>query len=114
MQEMPIGSGLSGWVAENARPIVNGNPTMEPNYRTESALLTAASSALSVPLFDANGLFGVLSLYAAAGGAFSKDHLAILQAIEPGFSFALQNASHVSSTEKSVAGELARESVAAK
>jgi putative nucleotidyltransferase with HDIG domain len=93
MQGIPIGAGLSGWVAENARSIVNGNPTVEPNYLPDSSVLTAASSALSIPLIDKNGaVFGVLTLYAAAGAAFSKDHLTILQAIEPEFSSALQDA----------------------
>jgi putative nucleotidyltransferase with HDIG domain len=93
MQQLPIGAGLSGWVAENARPIVNGNPTVEPNYLSQTCLLSANSSALSIPLFNSSGaVFGVLSLYATANGAFSKDHLQTLQAIESGFSLALQNA----------------------
>ncbi len=93
MQQVAIGAGLSGWVAENARPIVNGNPTVEPNYLSDTGLLTAASSALSIPLLDPDGsVFGVLSLYAAASAAFSKDHLLILQAIEPKLSPVLRTA----------------------
>jgi hypothetical protein len=34
----------------------------------------------------------VLSLYASASAAFSKDHLRILQGIEPEFSLTLENA----------------------
>ena len=30
--EIPVGEGLSGWVAENRKPIVNGNPSVEPGY----------------------------------------------------------------------------------
>jgi GAF domain-containing protein len=93
MLQIPIGTGLSGWVAENARAIINGNPTVEPNYLTESGSFTASGSALSIPLFDPSGaVFGVLTLYSAAVAAFSKDHLRILQTIEPRFSIALQNA----------------------
>jgi putative nucleotidyltransferase with HDIG domain len=92
-EQIATGTGLSGWVAENARPIVNGNPTMEPNYLSQSGLLTSSSSALSVPLFDADGaIFGVLALYSAASAAFSKDHLRILEAIESRFSLTLQKA----------------------
>jgi putative methionine-R-sulfoxide reductase with GAF domain len=91
--QMPLGEGLSGWVAEHARPIVNGNPTVEPNYLSDSGVLTATSSALSVPFFDANGsVFGVITLYSAAGAAFSKEHLGILEALESRFSQALQRA----------------------
>jgi putative nucleotidyltransferase with HDIG domain len=91
MRQMPLGVGLSGWVAEHDRPIVNGNPTVEPNFVSGCGLLTATSSALSVPIHDAKGsVFGVITLYAAAGAAFSKDHLGILEALDSRFSQALQ------------------------
>jgi putative nucleotidyltransferase with HDIG domain len=90
-RQMPLGEGLSGWVAEHARPIVNGNPTVEPNYLSDSGFLTATGSALSVPFFGADGsVSGVITLYSAAGAAFSKDHLGILEALESRFSQALQ------------------------
>ena len=90
---VPIGEGLSGWVAQSARPIVNGNPTVEPNYVATTGLMSATSSALSVPLRELNGgIFGVLTLYSAVSAAFTKDHLRILQAIELQFSLSLQNA----------------------
>jgi putative nucleotidyltransferase with HDIG domain len=93
MRQMPLGEGLSGWVAEHSRPIVNGSPTVEPNYLSESGFLTATSSALSVPFLDASGsVFGVITLYSAASAAFSKDHLGILEALESRFSQALQRA----------------------
>jgi diguanylate cyclase (GGDEF)-like protein/putative nucleotidyltransferase with HDIG domain len=92
-QPIPIGEGLSGWVAQSERPIVNGNPTVEPHFLAESGLFTANSSALSVPLFDLSGVvFGVLTVYSCKNAAFSKDHLRILQAIQPKFSHSLQNA----------------------
>jgi putative methionine-R-sulfoxide reductase with GAF domain len=90
---MPLGEGLSGWVAEHVRPIVNGNPTVEPNYLSDSGVLTATSSALSVPCFDADGsVFGVITLYSAAGAAFSKEHLGILEALESRFTQAFKRA----------------------
>ena len=92
-QHIPLGEGLSGWVALNERPIVNGNPTMEANYVVESGMLTENSSALSVPLFDTTGaVFGVLTVYSSKHAAFSKDHLRILEAIQPKFSLSLENA----------------------
>jgi putative nucleotidyltransferase with HDIG domain len=91
-QSIPVGEGLSGWVAENGRPIVNGNPTVEPNFRTESGLFTRSSSALSVPLVDAGGaLFGVLTFYSREHAAFSRDHLRILEAIASKYPASLQN-----------------------
>jgi putative nucleotidyltransferase with HDIG domain len=112
--KISIGAGLSGWVAENARSILNGNPTMESNYRFESRLLTASSSALSVPLLDGDGaVFGVLALYSAANAAFSKDHLRVLEAIGSRFSFVLQQTLRMKNAENDVKVEPVLESLAA-
>ena len=114
MNESPIGEGLSGWVAENGRPILNGNPTVEPNYLSASGLLTAAGSALSVPLLQSNGsVFAVLTLYSAASAAYSKDHLLALQAVESKFSSALQNALRGPVVQGAAKIESALESLAA-
>lgn len=89
---IPFGEGLSGWVIENGRPIINGNPTVEPNYVARSGI-TMAESALSSPLLDLNGdAFGVITLYSSSPNAFSRDHLRIIQAIEAKFSLSLKNA----------------------
>ena len=101
--QIPLGDGLSGWVAKSTRPIVNGNPTVEPTYCPASGLLTPTSSAVSIPLFElSGGIFGVLTLYSQAPAAFSKDHLRMLQAIESKFSLALQNALRFRSAESNI------------
>jgi diguanylate cyclase (GGDEF)-like protein len=89
----PIGGGLSGWVAQNGRPIINGNPTVETNYLPATGLLDVSSSALSVPLLKGDGtIFGALTVYSRSAGAFSNEHLRILQVVEPKFSLSIQNA----------------------
>ncbi len=99
-QPIPMGEGLSGWVAENRRPIVNGNPTVEPNLIAECGLFSAHSSALSVPLFDLGGdTFAVVTLYSCKPAAFTDDHLRTLQAIESRFSLSLQNAMRFEAAE---------------
>ena len=99
---LPIadGEGLSGWVLKNKRAIVNGNPTVEPNHRSETSPLDGSCSALSNPLVLSDGSsFGVLSLYSRRSNAFSKEHLRILQALEPKFSLSIQNALHFGSAD---------------
>jgi diguanylate cyclase (GGDEF)-like protein/putative nucleotidyltransferase with HDIG domain len=90
--EVPLGQGLSGWVAENRKPIVNGNPSVEPGYLNDPSKFSKLSSALSVPLEDCSGLVGVLTLYRAEPNAFSRDQLRIVQAITSKLAVALQNA----------------------
>jgi diguanylate cyclase (GGDEF)-like protein/putative nucleotidyltransferase with HDIG domain len=92
-KSIPIGEGVSGWVAQSQLPIVNGNPTVEPTFLTESALFTTESSALSVPLFDLCGeVFGVLTVYSSEPAAYTRDHLRILEAVQAKFTLSLQNA----------------------
>jgi len=87
-----IGEGLSGWVAENKRPIVNGNPSVEPGYLNDPNRFSTLQSALAVPLEGLNGVVGVLSLYAAGRNAFTPDHLRILSAVTPKIALSIDNA----------------------
>lgn len=89
---IPVGQGLSGWVAENNRAIVNGNPSVEPGYLNDPAKFSTLQSALAIPLEGANGVIGVLALYHASRDAFSRDQLRILQAIGPKLSVSIENA----------------------
>src|SRR5205823_13327830 len=38
--EIPLGQGLSGWVAENRKAIVNGNPAVESGYLNDETKFT--------------------------------------------------------------------------
>jgi diguanylate cyclase (GGDEF)-like protein/putative nucleotidyltransferase with HDIG domain len=90
--EIPLGQGLSGWVAENRRPIINGNPSVEPSYLNDPGKLSRLRSALAVPLEGVTGVAGVLTLYHAEADAFTRDHLRILQAISAKAGLAIENA----------------------
>lgn len=90
--EIPMGEGLSGWVAENRKPILNGNPSVEPGYLSRSAKSAALRSALAVPLDGLSGAIGVMTLYRTENDAFSRDHLRILLAISSKVSLAIENA----------------------
>ncbi len=90
--EIPIGEGLSGWVAENRKPILNGNPSMEPAYLANPGKVSTLRSALAVPLEGLGGTIGVMTLYRAESDAFSRDHLRILLAISSKVSLAVENA----------------------
>ena len=70
---IPFGSGLSGWVAENRRPILNGNPSVEPGY-TGGAL----RSALAVPIEMHGSVSGVLVVQSMRADAFSEEDCQML------------------------------------
>jgi len=90
--EIPMGQGLAGWVAETGKPIVNGNPSVEPGYLNDPTKFSTLRSALAVPLQNAVGITGVLALYHAGLDAFSRDHLRVLDAVKPKVSLSIENA----------------------
>jgi diguanylate cyclase (GGDEF)-like protein/putative nucleotidyltransferase with HDIG domain len=90
--EIPIGHGLSGWVAENRKPIINGNPSVEPGYLNDPRKFSHLRSALAVPLDGIDGTVGVLTLYRAGKDAFTRDNLRIMLAISTKISLSVENA----------------------
>ena len=89
---IPVGTGLCGWVAQNCRPIINGNPAVEPGFWQDPKRTTELRSALAVPLEGVTGLVGVLTLYQAEADAFTSDHLRVLQVITAKVALFIENA----------------------
>ncbi len=98
---IPMGQGLSGWVAQNRKPIFNGNPSVEPGYLHDPTKFSTLRSAISVPLEGLNGLNGALTLYRIDPEAFSKDHLRILLAISSKVALSIENAVKYQQAESS-------------
>ncbi|HLW76753.1 MAG TPA: sensor domain-containing diguanylate cyclase, partial [Bryobacteraceae bacterium] len=99
--EIPVGQGLSGWVAENRKPILNGNPSVEPGYLNDPAKFSTLRSAVAVPLEGVNGVLGTMTLYHAERDAFTKDHLRILLAISSKIALSIENALRFRQAESS-------------
>jgi len=90
--QIPVGQGLSGWVAENRKAIINGNPSVESGYLNDPTKFSQLRSALAVPLEGTGGVVGVLTLYHSDRDAFTKDHLRILLAINGKIAISIENA----------------------
>jgi diguanylate cyclase (GGDEF)-like protein/putative nucleotidyltransferase with HDIG domain len=98
---IPIGQGLSGWVAHNKKPIINGNPSVEPGYLNDPTKFSTLGSALAVPLEGVGGVIGVLALYRAARDAFTSDHLRVVLALSSKMALAIENALKYQQAESS-------------
>jgi diguanylate cyclase (GGDEF)-like protein/putative nucleotidyltransferase with HDIG domain len=96
-----VGEGLCGWVAENCRPIMNGNPEVEAGYAIDPGKHTTLQSALVVPLEGLNGVVGVLAMYQANRDAFTPDHLRILLAVASKVALSVENALKYQQAESS-------------
>src|ERR1700722_3614155 len=79
--QIPLGEGLSGWVAQNHKPILNGNPSVEPGYLNDPTRYSTLRSALAVPLETALGMGTVLALYSARSDAFTKQDLQVVETV---------------------------------
>ena len=77
---IPIGEGLSGWVAQNVKPILNGNPSVEPGYLNDPSRFSTLRAALAVPLEGTSSVVAVLALYRVRADAFTRDDLSALLA----------------------------------
>ncbi|HEY3974352.1 MAG TPA: HD domain-containing phosphohydrolase [Candidatus Sulfotelmatobacter sp.] len=101
---IPEGEGLSGWVAQNHKAILNGNPSVEPGYLNSSSRqntqqnteqntkFSTLRSALAVPLEGTAGVAAVLALYRAAADAFTPDDLRVVEEIGAGMGIAIETA----------------------
>jgi diguanylate cyclase (GGDEF)-like protein/putative nucleotidyltransferase with HDIG domain len=98
---IPLGQGLSGWVAQNKKPIINGNPSVEPGYLNDPTKFSTLRSALAIPLEGLNGVVAVLALYQAERDAFTSDHLRIMLAISSKMALAIENALKYEQAESS-------------
>jgi diguanylate cyclase (GGDEF)-like protein/putative nucleotidyltransferase with HDIG domain len=96
-----VGEGLCGWVAENCKPIVNGNPQVEAGYVVDPEKYTTLRSALAVPLEGLTGVVGVLAMYHAGPDAFTADHLRILLAVVSKVALSIENALKYQQAESS-------------
>jgi diguanylate cyclase (GGDEF)-like protein/putative nucleotidyltransferase with HDIG domain len=89
---IPLGEGLSGWVAQNRKPMLNGNPALEHGYVHDPGRFSPLRSAVSVPLEGLQGVVGVLTLYHSGSDAYNADHLRILLAISSKVALSVENA----------------------
>jgi diguanylate cyclase (GGDEF)-like protein len=98
---IPMGQGLSGWVAQNLKPILNGNPSVEPGYLNDASKYSTLNSALAVPLEGLGGVVGVVALYHVEKDFFTSDHLRILLAVSSKMALAIENAMKFQQAESS-------------
>lgn len=109
---IPVGEGLSGWVAQNSKPILNGNPSVEPGYLNDRNKYSSLRSALAVPLEGASSVVAVLALYRGQTDAFTSDDLSVVKAMGSKLGLAIENVSQHRAKADSVIQRSARVSAA--
>jgi GAF domain-containing protein len=70
-------------VADVGKPILNGNPSVEPGYSRDGRTASVLSSALALPLVNSGRIVGVVALYRKEKDAFAADELVALLEVCP-------------------------------
>ncbi len=77
--ETPLGKGLAGWVADNSKALLNGDPAVESGAERRP-VPSGLGAAMAAPLAAPSGAVGgVLCLYRRQKDSFSLDELQILE-----------------------------------
>jgi diguanylate cyclase (GGDEF)-like protein/putative nucleotidyltransferase with HDIG domain len=87
---IPMGRGISGWVAGNQTSMINGDASCELAHLGTAPYTTLVRHALSVPLADA-GMRGALTLYRTEGSLFTTEDARIVCTLAPKLSGAIAN-----------------------
>src|SRR5688572_28721196 len=74
------GHGLTGWVAKNRRPLVNGRPSADLEA-AGSRLTTTLASALVCPLIADDRFIGTLAMYHTTPAFYRDDHRRLLERV---------------------------------
>jgi len=86
---LPVGQGITGWVAREGRPV------LVPDVRTDPRYVEAnpnVRSEMAVPIKWGNKIVGVLNLDHYEAGAFAEEDLELLDAFGNAAAVALKNA----------------------
>ena len=106
------GQGLVGWVAEVGKPILNGNPAVEPGYapsRPKMEGTPGLSSALALPLVNTGHVVGVVALYRRERDAFAADELVALLELCPSLASLILDANERSDNLLEMSSAIRRE-----
>ncbi|MEZ5402396.1 MAG: diguanylate cyclase [Bryobacteraceae bacterium] len=86
------GDGLTGWVAQERKAILNGNPSVEPQLSAEAQAELAGWSVIASPLEAQEYAAGVLAVYRKRVDGFTVDDLRVLRRVASVAELALENA----------------------
>jgi diguanylate cyclase (GGDEF)-like protein/putative nucleotidyltransferase with HDIG domain len=87
-----IGKGVAGWVAENHKAILNGNPAVEPGYRDGQHEPSQLGSVLAVPLQTESETLGALALYSTRVDGFTRETLDQVESFSRKVALAIEQA----------------------
>jgi diguanylate cyclase (GGDEF)-like protein len=90
-RSVAVGEGITGWVIANARSMYKTPPELEMSGAPVE-LASQIRDVISSPLLREDGAFGAITLYSVSEGAYTVEHLRLLESVCLHTSGALNNA----------------------
>ncbi len=90
----PMGQGVAGWVAREARPQLVQDVTRDPRFYSDvdRKTGTTTSSLIAVPMMVQNNVIGVLEVVNKREGTFDEEDVEILASLAGTAAIAIENA----------------------
>jgi GAF domain-containing protein/nitrogen-specific signal transduction histidine kinase len=101
--QLRLGSGLAGWVAEKRLPSRVDEVAQDARWLHIPGVDEDVHSALCAPILAGEQLLGVMTVLHHQPGFFTKDHLALMQAICQEVGLALSNAHRYQQVQRRLA-----------
>jgi HD-GYP domain-containing protein (c-di-GMP phosphodiesterase class II) len=96
---VPIGKGVTGWVARNREPLIVPNVLLEPRYIETPETIY---SEMAVPLVVGDRLIGVVAVDSSEMNAFSKEDCTILSTLASMVTKVLENARLLAESQQKI------------
>lgn len=102
---LPIGGGITGWVAEHGESVVSSDILEDPRHHkmVGSSNNAPVRSMLSVPLKVKSQVIGVLNLVDPREGRFTKEDLQFIEPIAASAAMAIENARLYTTAQQEIA-----------
>jgi len=86
---IPLGEGITGWVAQTGQPLLASDVSQEPRYRD---IIPGIRSEVCVPLRVGGKIIGVIDAESAQPDAFSEEHVQLFSTLAAQLGVVLENA----------------------
>jgi PAS domain S-box-containing protein len=101
---IPVGEGVAGWVAREAKPQLVGDMAHDPRFYRAVDEHTGMNtqSLIAVPLITAEGVIGVVEVINKSNGTFTEDDVRLLESMAGTAAVSIVNARLFDETQRRV------------
>jgi len=92
MRPIPLGEGITGWVAQQQRSVVSNDVSSDPRHMRVFPSSVAMGSELAVPICRGGHFIGVLDVQSPVQNAFGGGEQIVLETLADQIAVALENA----------------------